>query len=50
VDGSVDAFAVYDDGHGPALYAGGSFTTAGACVANGIAKWDGSSWSPSAAG
>jgi HYR domain-containing protein len=36
---------VHDDGGGPALFAGGSFTTAGGVAANGIAKWDGSSWS-----
>ncbi len=37
-----------DDGTGPnlpALYAGGSFTTAGGVTANNIAKWDGTSWS-----
>ena len=37
--------AVYDDGRGPALYAGGYFTNVGGVAANGIAKWDGSSWS-----
>lgn len=44
--GRVEAFAVYDDGTGPALYVGGSFTDAGG-VANteNIAKWDGVSWS-----
>jgi hypothetical protein len=50
VDGTnddVQALAVFDDGSGggPALYVGGDFTTAGGIVANGIAKWDGSSWS-----
>jgi hypothetical protein len=47
-----DAFslAVFDDGSGPALYAGGDFTTAGGVAANGIAKWDGSSWSPLGSG
>lgn len=35
----------YDDGSGPALYAGGSFTTAAGLAANHIAKWDGLSWS-----
>ena len=35
---------MFDDGGGPALYAGGDFTTAGGVAANGIAKWDGSSW------
>jgi cortical protein marker for cell polarity len=30
---------------GSELYAGGAFTTAGGITANGIAKWDGASWS-----
>ena len=42
---SVSALTVFDDGGGPALYAGGSFTTAGGISANRIAKWDGTSWS-----
>ena len=41
----VHALAVFDDGSGPALYAGGDFTTAGGVPANHIAKWNGSSWS-----
>ena len=36
---------VFDDGNGPALYAGGSFTTAGGVPATRIAKWDGANWS-----
>jgi len=44
-DGSVNALAVFDDGTGPALYAGGSFTEAGGQPANFIAKWDGAEWS-----
>ncbi len=43
---AVAALAAFDDGHGPALYAGGSFTTAGGVTANHIAKWKGSAWSP----
>ncbi|MBK7644511.1 MAG: hypothetical protein IPJ19_15945 [Planctomycetes bacterium] len=43
---AVRAFAVHDDGHGTALYAGGWFTTAGGAPANFIAKWDGSTWLP----
>lgn len=43
--GSVYAMAAYDDGSGPALYASGSFTTAGGVLANGIAKWDSKQWS-----
>jgi hypothetical protein len=50
----VAALAVYDDGTGPALYAGGRFTTAGGLQVNHIARWDGSAWSalngPSAVG
>ncbi len=47
---SVADLAVYDDGSGPALYVGGVFTSAGGVAANGIAKWDGSSWSPLGSG
>ena len=36
----VKALAVYDDGGGGALYAGGRFTSPGAS----LVKWDGSSW------
>lgn len=43
---SVRALAVYDDGTGPALYAGGSFTTAGGLTVNDIARWDGDNWAP----
>jgi hypothetical protein len=42
----VNALTTYDDGTGPALYAGGSFITAGGVTANRIAKWDGTEWSP----
>lgn len=48
--GTVLALTVFDDGTGPALYAGGSFTTAGGVTADGIAKWDGASWSPLGSG
>src|SRR5258708_19636873 len=41
MDGSVSALAV----SGNDLYATGYFSTAGGVAANGIAKWDGSSWS-----
>ena len=46
----VFALVVFNDGSGPALYAGGWFTTAGGVSANHIAKWDGASWSPLGAG
>jgi hypothetical protein len=42
---SVHALAVWDDGTGPALYAGGGFTTAGWVTVNNIARWDGAAWS-----
>ncbi len=42
---SVNAIAVFDDGTGPALVAGGTFTSAGGVAANNVAKWNGSSWS-----
>src|SRR5262245_33701572 len=42
---SVTALCGFDDGGGPALYAGGVFTSAGGGSAFGIARWDGSRWS-----
>ena len=48
--GGVKSLAVYDDGGGPALYAGGNFTSAGSGAANGIAKWNGSDWTPLGSG
>lgn len=46
-DGYCTALHVHDDGlgHGPALYVGGGFATAGSTPANNIAKWDGVAWS-----
>ena len=41
----VSAFAVFDDGSGPALYAGGTFDFSGQVPLSNIAKWDGTSWS-----
>jgi len=48
VIGDISALATFDDGSGsgPALYAGGVFSTIGGVSANSIAKWDGASWSP----
>ena len=43
-NGGVFSLAGFDDGSGPALYAGGSFTTAGGEIANFVAKWNGSNW------
>jgi trimeric autotransporter adhesin len=45
-DHVVKALAEFDDGSGPALYAGGGFAEAGGVPALNIARWDGSSWSP----
>jgi hypothetical protein len=45
MSGGVEALAVLDDGTGPALYAGGWFTTAGGVTANRVARWDGTAWS-----
>jgi len=43
--GTVEALAVFDDGQGPALYAGGGFRFAGSVPAQNVARWDGSAWS-----
>jgi hypothetical protein len=45
MNNTVHALIVFDDGTGPALYAGGSFTTAGGVAVNRIARWNGQSWS-----
>ena len=45
MDNKIVALAVYNDGSGAALYAGGDFTTAGGVTANRIAKWNGTRWS-----
>jgi hypothetical protein len=50
MNGTVYALTVFDDGSGPALYAGGWFTTAGGVTANRIARWDGASWSALSSG
>ncbi len=46
----IDDFADFDDGSGRALYAAGDFTVAGGQVVNGVARWDGHTWSPVGAG
>ena len=40
----VHSLAVFDDGNGPALCAGGAFMRAGGVLVNGIARWDGTNW------
>lgn len=42
--GPCFALLQHDDGLGRELFAGGAFTSAGASVASGIAKWDGTRW------
>lgn len=46
------ALAVFDDGHGPALFAAGNFRLVGqpAMPVNSIARWDGVRWIPLSAG
>lgn len=44
--GRVHSLAVFDDGNGPALYVGGSFSAAGGEAARSIARWNGQHWSP----
>jgi hypothetical protein len=39
------ALEVLDDGTGPALYAGGGFTSISGVACRGIAKWNGQTWS-----
>ena len=46
----VNALCVFDDGHGPAVYAAGDFVQSGALVLNGIGRWNGTSWSALAGG
>lgn len=46
LNGAILSLAIFDDGSGSALFAGGFFTLAGGITVNGIAKWDGETWSP----
>ena len=46
VGSSISALAVYEDGTGEHLYAGGPYTTIGSTTYNHIAKWTGSQWLP----
>ncbi len=50
MDAFVSALAVYDDGGGSALYAGGGFSSAGGVAVRQVAKWDGSGWTALAGG
>ena len=40
----MTALAVFDDGTGSALYAGGEFVSAGGITVNRVARWDGTRW------
>ncbi|MBL8860168.1 MAG: hypothetical protein JNL28_16780 [Planctomycetes bacterium] len=42
----VSSLTVWDSGSGPELYVGGSFTNIGGVTAEGIARWNGTTWSP----
>lgn len=42
--GGIEALAVFDDGSGPALYAGGLFDSIDGVSAVGIARWNGVEW------
>jgi hypothetical protein len=42
----VASLAVYDDGRGLCLFAGGTFASSGGVAVNGIARWDGAQWNP----
>src|SRR5713226_3926783 len=44
MNGSVFTLTVFDDGSGAALYAGGTFTTAGGHTSFYIARWNGTTW------
>ena len=45
VNGDVRAIAVFDDGSGPAVFVGGTFTIARGITVNRVAKWNGTTWS-----
>ena len=46
----IRALTVFDDGTGPALYAGGEFHDAGGTPANSVARWDGTAFTPLGSG
>jgi hypothetical protein len=41
----VSCLEVFDDGNGPMLYVGGTFTSAGGVSVQNFARWDGAAWS-----
>lgn len=48
--GTVDSFATFDDGSGPALYVTGVFAQAGGVPATNVARWKNGAWSAVGAG
>jgi len=44
LDDECRCLVSFDDGSGPALYAGGDFHSLGGVVIDGVARWDGSTW------
>lgn len=46
LDGAVYALAVYDDGSGPLLHAGGSFLYSSTTPVFNIARWESDHWAP----
>ncbi len=44
-NGCIVTIRVFDDGRGPALYAGGGFSVIGGVPVDRIGRWDGRSWS-----
>ncbi len=46
LNGGAKVLCSYDAGNGLELYAGGNFTLAGDAQVAGLARWDGSAWSP----
>lgn len=48
--GEINALEVFDDGSGPALYIGGAFQKLSGVSVSNIARWDGATISPLAAG
>ncbi len=46
----VCSLEIYDDGSGPALYAGGSFDYSGSTLLRSLGKWNGTQWVPVSGG
>lgn len=44
VSGTITTVAVFNDGRGEALFAGGNFTAAGGTLVRNLARWDGTTW------